>query len=414
MSAEFASRGGASLGWLQGGAGRAVAAAAKRIILASAGRAREGRLQLTLPDGSRRAFGRQGPAAEMHIADERFFLLLLRRGEVGFGEGYQEGWWTSADPVALLEWAIANRATFNLNGHPLAQLAARQLRRAQSGRQNSLDGARRNIAAHYDLSNEFFAIFLDDTMTYSSAVFETVEQSLAEAQRNKYRRLADLARIGPDDHVLEIGCGWGGFARWAAETRGCRVTAITISQAQHDAARAMVAEAGLTDRVAIELRDYRTVHKTYDAIVSIEMLEAVGDEYFETFFAVCDRALTPGGAAAIQTITVPDDAFAAARDGANWMQTYIFPGGVLPSLARLQQALAATSLVVTQTEDIAAHYAETLRRWRAAFQGRLDDVRRMGFDARFQRTWDYYLALSEAGFRARATGDHQIALCKPA
>ena len=245
-------------------------------------------------------------------------------------------------------------------------------------------------------------------MTYSSAVFAAPDQSLAEAQRNKYRRMAEGAGLVRGQHVLEIGTGWGGFALYAAGELGCRVTTITISQEQHDLASERVRAAGLEHLVDVQLRDYRDIAGTYDAIVSIEMLEAVGAEYFETFFAVCDRALVPGGRLSLQSITFPDAAYERQLRGANWIQTYIFPGGLCPSLAVIERSTRDTRLLVRSVTDIAADYVLTLRAWRTRFMDQLGPVRAMGFDDRFIRMWEYYLALSEAGFATGISQDLQI------
>ena len=279
-------------------------------------------------------------------------------------------------------------------------------------RRNTKGGSRRNIEAHYDLGNDFYRLFLDETMTYSSAVFATPEQSLADAQRTKYAVMAERAGLHGGEHVLEIGSGWGGFAIYAAGDLGCRVTTITISPAQHRLATERVAAAGLADRVSVELRDYRDIRGTYDAIVSIEMLEAVGAEYFATFFEACDRALAPGGRLSLQTIAFPDVAYEPQRRGANWIQTYIFPGGLLPSLATIERSLHRTSLLIRDVDDIASDYVRTLQAWRSTFLARLDAVRAMGFDERFVRMWDYYLAISEAGFATGLSQDFQIVLEK--
>ena len=285
-----------------------------------------------------------------------------------------------------------------------------QLRRtlAHRLRRNTRRQSQRNIAAHYDLGNDFYRLFLDETLTYSSAVFATPDQSLADAQRNKYRLVAQGAGLTRGDHVLEIGTGWGGFALYAAGEIGCRVTSITISREQFELARERVKEAGLDGLVDVQLRDYREITGTYDAIVSIEMLEAVGAEYFETFFRTCDAALVPGGRMSLQSITFPDAAYETQRRGANWIQTYIFPGGLCPSLSVIERATRDTRLLVRGVTDIGPSYVLTLRAWRTRFMAQLESVRRMGFDDRFIRMWEYYLALSEAGFATGISQDLQV------
>ena len=386
-------------------------ALARRLGLAAASRIRVGQLTVVLPDGSRRTFGdaESELRAEIHVHDEAAAVRILLHGETGAGEAYMDGLWSSPDLVGLLNLAARNRSALALT-HGWWQVPL-QIRRtvAHRTRRNTRSGSRRNISAHYDLGNDFYRLFLDETMTYSSAVFETADQSLEDAQRNKYRRVAARAGLEPGMHVLEIGSGWGGFALYAAGELGCRVTSITISKEQHDLATERVRAAGLEDRVDIQLRDYRDIDGTYDAIVSIEMLEAVGAEYLATFFEACDRALRPGGRLGLQVITFPDAAYATQLRGANWIQTYIFPGGLCPSLAVIERATRDTGLLITGVDDIAAHYAMTLRAWRTRFLARLDDVRAQGFDERFIRMWDYYLALSEAGFTTGISQDLQIA-----
>jgi cyclopropane-fatty-acyl-phospholipid synthase len=394
--------------------GRIVEEAAVRIMQATAGRLRVGRLAIELPNGRREVFG--DPASdrlgELAVHDMRALVRMLLGGDTGAGEAYVDGLWSSPDLPALLKVAALNREALAMSGG-WWRLPIR-LRRtlAHRARRNTVEGSRRNIEAHYDLGNDFYELFLDETMTYSSAVFATPAQSLADAQRNKYARIAEGAGLRRGDHVLEIGGGWGGFAMYAARELGCRVTAITISPAQHHLATQRIAAAGLADQVRVELRDYRDIQGTYDAIVSIEMLEAVGAEFLPAFFEACDRALEPGGRLSLQTIAFPDVAYEPQRRGANWIQTYIFPGGVLPSLAEIERSLHATRLLIRRVDDIAPHYVRTLQAWRTAFRARLDTVRAMGFDERFIRTWDYYLAISEAGFDTGIVQDLQIVLEK--
>jgi cyclopropane-fatty-acyl-phospholipid synthase len=387
---------------------------ALRLMLAAANRIRLGRLAVTLPGGARHEFGdpSTGPSAELVVDDLRAARQILLGGDLGAGEAYMDGLWSSPDLPSLAKLASINRDGLGLTRGwwrvpaKLVKTVAHRMRR------NTKMQARRNIAAHYDLGNDFYRLFLDETLTYSSAVFETPDQSLADAQRNKYRRMAERAGLAPGMHVLEIGTGWGGFALYAAGELGCRVTTATISQAQFDLATERVREAGLEDQVTVLLRDYRDIDGTYDAIVSIEMFEAVGAEYFTTFFEACDRALRPGGRLSMQTIAFPDIAYGPQVRGANWIQTYIFPGGVLPSLAAIERSLGGTQLVVRGVEDIAPHYVRTLAAWRTRFMARLDDVRAMGFDERFIRMWEYYLTISEAGFDTGVCQDYQIVLEK--
>ncbi len=394
---------------------------ARRIMLATAGRIRFGRLTIVLPDGSRTVVGqdlgdggtaKHGSTAEIRFHDERAVVGMFLGGETGAGEAYMDGAWSSPDLPALLKLAARNRELLALTRGwwrlPLQvpRIVGHRLRR------NTLSQASRNIRRHYDLGNDFYRLFLDETMTYSSAVFESPDQSLADAQRTKYRVIAERAGIRAGMRVLEIGSGWGGFALFAAGELGARVTSLTISPAQQELARQRISAAGLEDLATVELRDYREIEGTYDAIVSIEMIEAVGHEYFATYFRACDRALEPGGRMSLQAITFPDADYERQRRSANWIQTYIFPGGLLPSLATIERATAGTSLLVTGVQDVAASYARTLATWRATFLARLDDVRAQGFDDRFVRMWEYYLAISEAGFATGVTQVQQIALEK--
>jgi len=389
-------------------------AAAERIGLAAASRIKVGCLTVVLPDGRRLLFGdpRSERRAEIQIHDMEAAVRILLRGETGAGEAYMDGLWSSPDLEALIELAALNRSALALAQGWWRRPLQVPITLAHRARRNTKAQARRNISAHYDLGNDFYRLFLDETMTYSSAVFEQPGETLADGQRNKYRRMAEGAGLKAGMHVLEIGSGWGGFALYAAGELGCRVTSVTISKEQQALATERVRLAGLSDLVDIQLRDYRDIKGTYDAVVSIEMLEAVGAEYFGTFFQACDRALSPGGRLSLQVITFPDAFYEVQRRGANWIQTYIFPGGLCPSLAVIEASLADTRLLVRETIDIAPSYARTLREWRTRFLGQLSAVRQQGFDERFIRMWEYYLALSEAGFATGITQDLQIVLEK--
>jgi cyclopropane-fatty-acyl-phospholipid synthase len=385
---------------------------ARAVLLRAAKRMRAGRLVVVLPDGSRHAFGDRAAAeaGELRVHDESALVRILLGGEIGAGEAYMDGLWSSPDLPALLAVVARNREALAVpDGWWRAPLRLRA-RLAHALRRNTRVGSRRNIEAHYDLGNDFYRLFLDETLTYSSALFAHAGEPLADAQRRKYAAIAERAGLKSGDHVLEIGTGWGGFAVYAAGELGCRVTTITISRSQHDLATERVRAAGLADRVDVQLRDYRDVVGTYDAIVSIEMLEAVGAEYLTTFFQACDRALRPGGRLALQVICFPDVAYGPQLRGANWIQTYIFPGGVLPSLAAIERSLHPTRFLVRGVNDISSSYVLTLRAWRSAFLDRLDEVRAMGFDERFIRMWEYYLSISEAGFATGVAQDYQMTL----
>ncbi|CAN5639505.1 cyclopropane-fatty-acyl-phospholipid synthase family protein [soil metagenome] len=387
---------------------------AQRVLLGAARRIRVGSLTIVLPDGARHSFGDAASdvRGEIVVHDRAALARLLVDGETGAGESYMDGQWSSPDLATLLLLAALNRQALALTSGWWR--APTQVLRSVAHRlnRNTPNQARKNISSHYDLSNELYALFLDDTMTYSSAVFGSEGQSLADAQRTKYARMASLAGLRGGEHVLEIGSGWGGFALYAAGELGCRVTTITISRAQWSLARSRVAEAGLSHLVDVQMRDYREVEGQFDAIVSIEMLEAVGHEYFDTFFETCDRVLRPGGRLSLQSITYPDAHYEQQRRGANWIQKYIFPGGLLPSVSIIERSTRNTSLLLVEAEDIAPHYARTLRAWRERFLSNLDAVRALGFDERFIRMWDYYLALCQAGFSTGIFQDMQLAFEK--
>jgi cyclopropane-fatty-acyl-phospholipid synthase len=374
-----------------------------------------GRLRLVRPDGRWRDFGDLDAelTAELTVHRWRFFRKLVCGASVGVGESYMDGDWEADDLVSLFRILVANRKALRaLTPATLVNIAGDVM--VHRLRDNRLGQAQRNIAAHYDLSNELYRTFLDDTMTYSAAVFEHPGQSLEDAQLAKYRLLAERIRIDDTCHVLEIGCGWGGFAIFAASTHGCRVTGITLSEQQADLARQRVVAAGLEDLVDIRLVDYREVTGQFDRIVSIEMLEAVGHRHLGTYFEQVDRLLAPDGLAAIQVITIPEQRYDNYLRRPDFIQRYIFPGGHLPSLEAMCQAMGDDSqLYVERVDNIGIHYAETLRHWRETFMDRVDDVRTLGFDDRFVRMWEFYLAYCEAAFLARYISDLQIVLTRP-
>ena len=391
----------------------APAARALRLLALSRLRATwtSGRVDLELPAGDVLRLGGAGtPEARARILDERLFLRLVLRGEMGAGESYVAGEWTSDDLVGVLRLFLRATRARGIESWVtrLAQLPALlRYRRAA----NTHAGSERNVHAHYDLGNAFYGLFLDDdTLAYSCAYWPDPALSLAGAQRAKLERLCDWLELSPRDHLLEIGCGWGGMAIHAARTRGCRVTAITISREQHELARARVAAAGLAERVSVLYRDYRDLDGRFDKIVSIEMIEQVGFAFLPRFFATCARLLAPGGRLALQTITMPDDRFDTYRRRVDWMQTYIFPGTLIPSLGALRAACAPLS--IARSDDIGPHYAPTLRTWRERFVTALPQVRALGFDGPFIRTWLLYLSFSEAAFSERTLGDHQLLLVR--
>ncbi len=378
--------------------------------------AHTGSLTVTLADGTRHRFGKSGsaPEADLIVHDASFFRRVFFGGDVGLGESFMEGLWDSSDLTAFITFLIRNRDVLENRQNRTSKLIGVLDWMRHLSRANTLFGSRRNIRRHYDLSNELFATFLDPTMTYFCAVFQSDTEDLEKAQERKLRRIAQKARLSSDDHVLEIGCGWGSFAILAARETGCRVTGITVSQAQWALARQRVREAGLEDRVTILLEDYRRVEGRFDKIVSIEMLEAVGHENFPKFFQCCERLLTPNGLVVLQTIAIPDHRYERYRRGCDWIQKYIFPGGLLPSLTALCDAMAKTSkFYVESLENIGVHYAKTLRAWRVRFEKNREAVKALGFDETFRRMWLYYLGFCEAAFATRTLNDFQLVLSRP-
>jgi len=351
-----------------------------------------GTLEVRLPDGAALDFGAGLPAAALQVHDEALFGRILARGDIGFAEAYLDGQWDSPDLTGLLTLLANNRATLRraVYGDWRRLLAAR-LRHLFN--RNSLAGSRRNIMAHYDLGNDFYRLWLDRSMSYSAALFEGRDLDLEAAQVAKYRRVLDRLQAAPADRVLEIGCGWGGFAEMATR-RGLDVTGVTLSPAQLDWARRRVPAA------EFRLQDYRDVRERYDHVVSIEMFEAVGERWWPAYFATVREALRPGGRAVIQSITIRDDLFADYRKGTDFIQQYVFPGGMLPSRAEFRRQAARQGLVVRDEFAFGRDYARTLTLWRETFEARWPQVAAQGFDERFRRLWRFYLAYCEAGFRA--------------
>jgi cyclopropane-fatty-acyl-phospholipid synthase len=372
-----------------------------------------GALRLELPDGSAQVLGDPAsgePVARIRVHREAFFARCFWSGDIGFAESYLDGEWDSPDLTAVIAFFVRNvESAPTLSGSRRAAPAALNLLRFANRighllRPNTRVMARRNIREHYDLSNEFFALWLDPSMMYSSARWPAHGQhwSLEEAQREKNDALCRHLRLRPDDHVLEIGTGWGGWALHAASTYGCRVTTITISREQHDLARRRVAEAGLAERVEVQLRDFRDLSGRYDKVVSIEMLEALGHRYQATFAEVVARVLKPDGLLAMQFITCPDARYDEFRRGVDFIQKHVFPGSLLLSLNRMNDLLSRSGgFVVHAVEDFGPDYARTLRLWREKFHARLGEVRQLGFDERFLRKWHYYLCYCEAAFALR-------------
>ena len=346
--------------------------------------------------------------------DERFYQKLALGGGLGAAEAYIRGYWESDDLTATMRVLAQNMETLSGMERGASQLL-RPLRSAANWmRRNTRSGSKRNISAHYDLSNEFFALMLDPTMTYSSGVFPRPDSTLEEASTEKYDRICRKLRLGPADHVLEIGTGWGGFAEHAARTYGCRVTTTTISDQQYEYAKNRFREASLDDQVTLLKRDYRDLSGEYDKLVSIEMIEAVGRKFLPTYFSRCSELLKQDGVMLLQAITIPDHRYERYCRSVDFIQRYIFPGGFLPSFGAIADCVGRqTDFRFFHTEDFGPHYAETLALWRHNFWDRIAKVQSLGFDERFIRTWHYYLCYCEAGFRERQIGVAQLMLTKP-
>lgn len=393
----------------------------RNLVLDALKKMTKGYLRLTLPDGSEHSIG--DPAskvkADMKVLDHAFFKRCVLFGDVGFAESYIDGQWETDSIERVIAWAIINvENSPGASGSRVRHLALNLLRGYNRVkhllRPNSVEKCRRNISEHYDLGNEFYALWLDRTMTYSSARFTAPGQPLDAAQDDKYEALCRKLRLRKEDHVLEIGCGWGGFSEHAAKRYGCRVTAITISQAQYDFAVERMKREGLTDLVEIRLQDYRHTEGQFDKIASIEMMEALGDRYLETFFECIHRVLKPEGLVALQYITVPDCRHAELRKGVDFIQKHIFPGSLLLSVGRVNEALGRTGdLFMHELEDLGSSYARTLREWWKQFNARGTEVRGQGFDTNFIRKWNYYLQYCEAAFAMRNISVVQAAYTRP-
>jgi cyclopropane-fatty-acyl-phospholipid synthase len=384
---------------------------AGRLVATLAPHLKSGRLALILPDGERITFvgTEPGPDALLHLRRWRVLRRFLLGGHLAFGEAHLDGDWDSPDVAALLRYFLANEPHFDLEGSWSLRVLQRVLHRL---RDNTKRRARHNIAAHYDLGNEFYARWLDAGMTYSAARFAPGSDDLAAAQDNKYRRIAELAGIRPGDRVLEIGCGWGGFAEYAA-ARGARVVGLTLSHAQLDYARDRIARAGLSERVELRLQDYRDVVGSFDRVVSIEMIEAVGEAYWPVYFDKIRSVLRPGGLAALQAILIDDARWTVYRSSPDFIQRYVFPGGMLPSPSRLRDQVMRAGLRWLADEGFATDYARTLRTWRDRFTAAWSEIAASGgFDERFRRRWAYSLSYCEAGFDFGSIDVRQIALAR--
>ncbi len=378
---------------------------ASRFVLKALERLSVGRITIHLPDGTAHRFGRDGarPEAELHVRDWRFFRRVVLDGDIGFAEAYIEGLCDSPDLAGLIALLAENEKSLGRMAHTNA-LHDLALKFLHWQRRNSRRGSRKNIHAHYDLGNEFYRLWLDPTMTYSSALYGGTDDGkpLEAAQTAKYERILEQIGAKQGDSILEIGCGWGGFAETAAR-RGMRVTGVTISQQQLDYARQRLERAGLSDRVDLQFRDYRDMDGRYDHIVSIEMIEAVGERYWPDYFAALKRHVAPGGSILVQAIVIADDFFESYRRHPDFIQTYVFPGGMLLSPTTVREQCRQAGLKVAELYSFGRDYARTLETWLGRFDRVADQVAKMGFDERFRRMWRYYLAYCAAGFSTGRT-----------
>ncbi|MBI9057898.1 MAG: class I SAM-dependent methyltransferase [Labilibaculum sp.] len=357
--------------------------------------------------------------ADIRILSSKFYKQLFFYGDIGFGEAYEQGLWETSDITKLISWILANiDNTPNISGSKIKTGAFNLFKwlnkMSHSFRDNTLSGSKKNIAAHYDLSNDFYSLWLDKSMTYSAAYFINEETSLYEAQQMKYQKLAEKMKLTNGDRVLEIGCGWGGMAIFMAEHFSVHVTAITISKEQYTYAKQRVKNAGLEDRISILFKDYRLVNGKFDKIVSIEMLEAVGYKFYKPFFSKVNNLLAKDGLLAIQVITCPDSRFKEMKKGVDWIQKHIFPGSLLPSVSALHSAMNQSSdLTPIHLEDMGKHYAKTLRMWRDSFNKKEKKVNELGFNNLFIRRWNYYLSYCEAAFDMRNINVMQLLYSRP-
>jgi cyclopropane-fatty-acyl-phospholipid synthase len=380
-----------------------------------------GRMNITFSDGSTKSIGNgEGNIeADIKIESDEFYKRCVLYGDVGFGEAYVDGLWNTSSITNVIKWFLLNIENApGVSGSSVQSLVLNILKGVNTlghlRRANTMNGSKKNIVEHYDLSNEFFALWLDPSMTYSSAYFKTNDLSLENAQYEKYRRLSEQLRLKPEDHVLEIGSGWGANAIFMAENYGCKVTSITISEEQCKLANERIKARGLSDRVKVIIEDYRKIKGQFDKIVSVEMLEAVGADYYEPYFRKCHEVLKKNGIVALQVITCPDSRFEQLKNGVDWIQKHIFPGSLLPSVAALNHAVNITGdLTLVDLKDLGLHYARTLHTWFDNFNAKRGEILHLGFDDRFTRKWNYYLCYCEAAFAMRNINVMQMVYTRP-
>ncbi|MCL7408088.1 SAM-dependent methyltransferase [Marivivens donghaensis] len=373
-----------------------------------------GRIDIELPDG--RVFRAEGKSAgyvtAITIHNKDIFARLIREGDLGFMESYMEGWWDTPDLMTFMDF-VHDAEDEVFDGFPGQGLVRAYEKLRFWLQSNSKRQAKKNISYHYDLGNDFYGLWLDDTMTYSSAYFKTGQESLEAAQIQKYAAMVDAMGVSAGDHVLEIGCGWGGFAEYAAKERGLHVTGLTISKEQLNYARERIEKAGLSDRVTLKMQDYRDETGTYDGIASIEMFEAVGEKYWPVYFETVRKCLKPGAKATLQIITVQDRRFEVYRKGVDFIQKYIFPGGMLPSPSVLRKEVEKSGMTVDGSIEFGESYSQTLRRWSDVFNDRWDQIAALGFDDRFRRMWNLYLSSCAGTFHSGNCDVTQITVSRP-
>jgi cyclopropane-fatty-acyl-phospholipid synthase len=380
-----------------------------------------GKMNITFPDGSKKSIGNSEGSieADIKIESDEFYKRCVLYGDVGFGEAYVDGLWNTSSITNVIKWFLLNIENApGVSGSSVQSLLLNILKGVNTlghlRRANTMSGSKKNIVEHYDLSNEFFSLWLDPSMTYSSAFFKSSDLSLEQAQYEKYRRLSEQLHLQPTDHVLEIGSGWGANAIFMAENYGCKVTSVTISEEQCKLANERIKAKGLSDRVKVIIEDYRKITGQFDKIVSVEMLEAVGADYYEPYFRKCHEVLKKNGIVALQVITCPDSRFEQLKNGVDWIQKHIFPGSLLPSVAALNHAVNTTGdMTLVDLKDLGLHYARTLHTWFDNFNAKRDEILHLGFDDRFTRKWNYYLCYCEAAFAMRNINVMQMVYTRP-
>lgn len=390
---------------------------ARQVLLEQLKKIQRGQI-IIIDSGRFNTFGQTTKAfplkTTIRIHHPRFYTRIALGGSIGAGEAYMDGFWSTDDLTTVIRILIQNQSVFEEMENGWARLSAPIHQIYHALRRNTLQGSQANIMAHYDLGNDFYALFLDETMTYSCGIFEQEQSSMAEASMAKYRRICQKLQLTRKDHVLEIGTGWGGFAIFAAKHYGCRVTTTTISPEQYKLASQRIRQEGLTDKITLLCRDYRKLEGCYKKLVSIEMIEAVGHQYLDTFFAACSRLLCEDGMMVLQAITIRDHFYEQHKHSVDFIKRYIFPGGSLPSIAAMTASIAhATDLILFHLEDITPHYVKTLQEWRKGFFSNIGMVRAMKFPENFIRMWEYYFCYCEAGFTERYIGNVQMILTKP-